>query len=173
MQIELIQTGDRVKILRDGVESGELYYAIRSGKNVLTPKKVALEGNNSVRASFDGAEVHDEIAYDGKLIKIKRQWRISTAGKWQLTLGYVPCGDLTQWTVPCVMYDENRMGAGKFPKGGIEKGWSFREDRSSIPSCSILHDGSNWQAVFTEPAKREDEISSVKTFLKKGSQLLR
>ena len=66
------------------------------------------------------------------------------------------------------MYDKNEMGEGRFPRGGIEKGWSFREDRISIPSCSILHDGAQWQAVFTNPSAKDNETSSVKTYFREG-----
>jgi hypothetical protein len=168
MRIELVQKGDRAGILQDGVEWGDLQYSIRMGRNVLVPEKVVMAGSNLIKASFYGAELQDEISGDGKLIRIKRQWKISAPGKWQLAFGYIPAGDLRQWIVPCVMYDENRMGAGKFPKGGIDKGWSFREDRISIPSCSILHNGFEWQAVFTSPAMEEGEVSSVKTFVSNG-----
>jgi hypothetical protein len=66
------------------------------------------------------------------------------------------------------MCDRNEIGEGSFPRGGVEKGWSFREDRIAIPSCSILHDGSHWQAVFTDPSVKESEISSVKTCAREG-----
>ena len=168
MQTKLIQTDDSVSILQDGVESGELYFSIRMGRNVLVPIKVVIEGSNLIKVSFPGAELQDEITGEGQLIKIKRQWKILTPGKWQFTFGYAPAADLREWVVPCVIYEENKTGEGKFPKGGIEKGWSFREDRISIPSCSILHNGSKWQAVFTSPAVTEEEISSVKTFSREG-----
>jgi hypothetical protein len=165
---ELARAGSNIKITLDGQDAGELFYSARAGKAVLQPDSVVCEGDNVAEATFKDADLRDEFTYTDGLIKIKRRWKITKPGKWQLIFGYSPSPKLRQWIVPSVMYDENRMGTGKYPTGGLERGWSFREDRIPIPSCSILHDGSTWQAVFTTPAHNEGEISSVKTFLCEG-----
>jgi len=166
MSLELIHAGKKVEIINDGIGVGELFYPIRTGKIILEPDKVIREADNVIKVVFKDAELKDEFIVDEGFIKIKRQWKILKPGKWQFMFDYCPQPDLRQWLVPSVMYGKNEVGAGRFPRGGIDKSWSFREDRVPIPSCSILHDGLKWQAVFTSPAKNDGEISSVKTFLK-------
>jgi len=165
MDIELRQDGKTVRLFREGARLGELYYFIRRGSEWLGPQEVAI-GPDSVRAVFKGAELSDRFTYSEGLVKVDRKWKITQTGRWQLGFGYCPPSHLNQWLVPSVMYDKNAMGTGRFPRGGIEAGWSFREDRIPLPSCSILHNGSDWQAVFTVPAKDDIEISSVKTYLR-------
>ena len=166
MSLELISTDKKVEIIHDGIRIGEFFYSIRTGKVILEPDKVLLEADNVIKVVFKDAELKDEFVVNEGFIKIKRHWKILKPGSWQLMFGYCPGPDLRQWLVPSVMYAKNEMGAGRFPRGGLDKGWSFREDRIPIPSCSILHDSLNWQAVFTSPATNDGEISSVKTFLK-------
>jgi len=162
----LISADKKVEIIHDVIRIGELFYSIRMGKVILEPEKVLREADNVVKVVFKDAELKDEFLVNEGFIKIKRQWKILKPGRWQLIFDYCPGPDLRQWLVPSVMYEKNEMGAGKFPRDGIDKGWSFREDRIPIPSCSILHDGLNWQAVFTSPAKNDGDVSSVKTFFK-------
>lgn len=168
MKLELIQANNGIRIAINGLWTGELFYSLRAGKAVLQPVQIVCAPDNTIKAIFKGTELTDQVTATDGLIKIKRHWKVLRPGNWQLTFTYRPAGDLTQWIVPSVMYDENRMGTGCYPKGGLDQGWSFREDRIPIPSCSILHDGRHWQAVFTEPAQSEGEISSVKTFLRDG-----
>jgi len=166
MSVELISADKKVEIVHDGVGIGKLFYSIRIGKTILEPDNVLREADNVIKVVFKDAELKDEFIVDDGFIKIIRHWKILKPYRWQLVFGYCPGPDLRQWLVPSVMYAKNEMGAGRFPRGGLDKGWSFREDRIPIPSCSILHDNLNWQAVFTSPATNDGEISSVKTFLK-------
>ncbi|MBN1374520.1 MAG: hypothetical protein JXA01_00035 [Dehalococcoidia bacterium] len=165
MQCKLKQEEQNVKIIMDGMVAGELIYSLQKGHQALNPETVRCENNNSVIAGFSGGEIRDEIQVNENLIKVVRRWTILEPGKWQLKFGYVPDAYLTQWIVPAVMYQNNSMGTGRFPRGGMEKGWSFREDRIPVPSCSIVHNGNDWQAVFASPAENENELSSVRTYL--------
>ena len=167
MELKLNQEKKTVIVTEGVIELGELYFSIRRGSEWLAPEEV-VAGPGGARAVFKGAELSDRITCAEGLVRIDRRWKISQTGSWQLGFGYCPPPQLKQWLVPSVMYDKNVMGTGRFPRGGIEAGWSFREDRIPVPSCSILHDGSDWQAVFTQPAKEDAEISSVKTCLRDG-----
>ena len=170
--MQLIKKNGRVDIIHEGVELGGVYYRLRRGKTTLEPNEILIDAGNVITVTFTGARLRDEFLADQDLITIKRRWTITEPGKWQLLFGYQPSADLDNWLVPSVMYDKNEMGEGRFPRGGIEKGWSFREDRIPVPSCSILHNGSRWQAVFTNPSSKENEISSVKTYVREGSPAL-
>jgi len=144
-----------------------MYFPLRRGNEWMQPDRVeTVQGG--LRAFFNGAELTDRITLSAGLVRVERSWKILRPGSWQLGFGYCPPANLKQWTVPAVMYDKNAMGTGRFPRGGIEAGWSFREDRIPVPSCSILHEGWQWQAVFTAPARDEATVSSVKTFLRES-----
>lgn len=165
MGIEFKQDGNRVRLIDSGTELGEMYFSLRRGNEWIQPEKVeTVQGG--VRALFKRAELTDRITLSAGLIRVERSWRILRRGSWQLAFGYCPSAQLEQWIVPSVMYDKNVMGSGRFPRGGVEAGWSLREDRIPVPSCSVLHDGSQWQAVFTQPARDESVLSSVKTYLR-------
>jgi len=164
--MELKRDGYTVGLVHDGTELGKLYYSIRRGSEWLAPDEVVTGPGNVIKAVFKHAELVDRLTFSQGLIKIDRHWKITKPGSWQLGFGYCPPAHLNQWLVPSVMYDKNVMGTGRFPRGDIDAGWSFREDRIPVPSCSILHDGSDWQAVFTEPARDNATVSSVKTYLR-------
>jgi len=166
--MQLINKNGRVQIIRDGIELGCVDYGMRRGRSTLQPGEILIESGNIITVTFADACLKDEFIVDKDLIKIKRRWTILRSGRWQLLFNYQPSADLEQWLVPSVMYDRNEMGEGRFPRGGVEKGWSFREDRIPIPSCSILHDGSHWQGVFTAPSTNQNDISSVKTYAREG-----
>jgi len=166
MELELKQDGKAVILTGGGVELGELYYSIRRGNDWLDAEQVVTGPGNTVKAFFKHAEMEDRLTFSEGLVKVDRRWKITQPGSWQLGFGYCPPPQLKQWVVPSVMYDKNAMGSGRFPRGDIDVGWSFREDRIPVPSCSILHDGSDWRAVFTAPARDDSEISSVKTCLR-------
>ncbi len=165
MDLELKQNGRTVRLIDKETVLGELYYSIRRGNDRLEPQQV-VSGPDGVRAVFEGAELTDRFTFGERLIKVDRRWKITKPGSWQLGFGYCPPAHLNRWLVPSVMYDKNVMGTGRFPRGDIDAGWSFREDRIPVPSCSILYDGSDWQAVFTEPARDNATVSSVKTYLR-------
>ncbi|MFA5399526.1 MAG: hypothetical protein WC359_03730 [Dehalococcoidia bacterium] len=168
MELELRREGATVALVIAGNELGKLYFPLRSGGRWMQPEKVVIGPGNVITASYGHAELTDRLTFSEGLIKVERSWKILRKGSWQLGFGYRPSTQLEQWIVPSIMYDKNTMGTGRYPRGGVEAGWSFREDRIPVPSCSILHDGSNWQAVFTQPAGDGSVISSVKTYPSAG-----
>ncbi len=167
MGIELKQINNLVGLIINGEELGALNFPLRCGNVWMQPEKMETE-QDVVRAFFNGAELNDRIMLSESLVRVERTWRITQKGSWQLGFGYSPSSTLEQWIVPAVMYDRNVMGTGRYPRGGVEAGWSFREDRMPVPSCSILHDGSNWQTVFARPSPDGSVLSSVKTFLRES-----
>jgi hypothetical protein len=161
-----------VRLRLSGNRSVILRYEIVTPGGRFGPLDISMEGL-VVRVRTALGEVADEIrvGVDGAL-DITRSWNISSRAPFRLPCIVQLQGFFSRWVVPSVMWDGNQDGIGKFPRGGLEVGWSFREDRCSIPSCSILigsppmgRYGSppmGW-AFFTEPAKREEELSSIKS----------
>jgi len=169
MKLKLSVVNKQAQIAVDGELIGGLHYLVRKENSFEGPGDVIKSGDNSINAVFKEGEVRDEIECRQGLIRVRRSWKILKKGRWQLMFDYTPAPVLSEWIVPAVMYEKNERGEGRFPRGGLEKGWSFREDRIPVPSCSILHNDKEWQAVFTSPAGSAGEISSVKTFISDGS----
>jgi hypothetical protein len=169
MKLELNVVEGTAGIIIDGQLQGRLHYSSRIGDSCLLQCEVVPTGDNVIKAVFMEAEITDVFEAGEGFVRVKRSWKILKPSRWQLLFNYSPEPVLTGWLVPAVMYEKNEKGEGNFPRGGIEEGWSFREDRIPIPSCSILHNDSEWQAVFSGPARDEGEISSVKTFMDDGS----
>ena len=119
------------------------------------------------------ATICDELrlATDG-VLEVDRRWLIRNGVRTRLAFGVQFAGSFPRWVVPAVMYDGNAEGSGKFPRGGPEVGWSFREDRCPIPSCAILCGAGGGWALFTRGAETEEELSSIKTFLVDGDVTL-
>jgi hypothetical protein len=144
---------------------GRLRYFISHNGKILRPQQVDLNGN-TIEANFGTAVLIDRVEEQSHLIIVHRRWDLTESGKWKLFFNYnVMTPHLNQWAVPSVVYHDNQHGQGRFPKGGIDRGWSFREDRIPIPSCAILYDRKGFQAVFTAPAQNENTLSSIKTFM--------
>jgi hypothetical protein len=119
-----------------------------------------------VAAENDFLEIEDELKHSGGLIVISRRWTIKKAGNWQLSFRVAPFDrTLTGLVIPALMYHDNLEGEGKFPRGGLKAGWSFREDRMPVPSCAVLFGGVACFAVFTEPARSEADISSIRAYM--------
>lgn len=117
--------------------------------------------------SDDKIFVTDIFFKEQNSIIVESKWDITSSGIYKFKTCFVPYIEKDfNWVVPSVMYNKNKDGIGKFPKGGLEKAWSFREDRVSIPSCSILYKENKFVSISCNAAKSEKDISSVKTFYK-------
>lgn len=146
-------------------ESVVIDYSFRIDVHRILPERLAIS-EQSVVADFGRlGKIFDTIEPDshGKTITILRRWALEVSGN--LRIGFAVESDLdpVRWIVPSVMYDGNKIGSGSFPRGGPEVGWSFREDRCSLPSATIVADNRNSLALATEAAKEEKYLSSNTT----------
>jgi Glycosyl hydrolase family 76 len=140
-------------------------YAFRLDAQKLAPERVSVEPQSVIADFGRHGKIFDSIKSDerGKIITILRRWALTVSGNLRVNFGVTTDLEPIRWVVPSVMYDGNRIGSGSFPRGGAEVGWSFREDRCSLPSATIVADDRNSLALATEPASREKYLSSCTT----------
>lgn len=159
-----------VQVKRNGRLIGELLYRLSHKGRLFHPRLIECGRKATVRVDFGTALLSDTIKEKDDLLVVERQWTIYRPGSWRLLFTYRPgLGRVREWCVPAVMYNGNEQGKGSFPSGGLEEGWSFREDRMPVPSCSLLLDSEgSAQALFCSPAASENEISGIKSSLEAG-----
>ncbi len=137
------------------------YYLLKKSEKIF-PNRIKHE-NQEIRCDFDVGKIKDKIEEGKNSLQVERSWEIKKRGEFKLPFKIFSPYSLENWIIPCVNYNGNPKGEGKFPKPALDEGWSFREDRIGIPSCSIIKDDNGPIAFFTSPAKTEDEISSILT----------
>ncbi len=113
----------------------------------------------------DTTNERTEAALQCERWRIDRTWSIITERRRRCIFAFALSAPVAPqyWLVPAVMYDENRYGEGRFPRGGVDIGWSFCEDRCALPSSAMVCDAHRFVAVATKPAETERDLSSVKT----------
>jgi hypothetical protein len=136
------------------------------------PDRTDVLADGSVRAHFDGlgtlVDTVVPIETAGPVVVIERRLALRGRGRIRPAFGVrVPMEPL-RWVVPGVMYDGNRVGEGRFPTGGPQTGWSFREDRVTLPSASFVGDDTRWVGLWTTPATTEPGLTSIRTLAKDG-----
>jgi len=103
-------------------------------------------------------DVHDRIVKKGRnFIVVERDWPPDYEFYFVLRYNFRP----TFWIIPAVVYNGNRQGFGTFPRPSLRTPWFFREDRCTIPSAGIVENDKYVVALFVDPAKSEEELSSV------------
>jgi hypothetical protein len=155
-------------IIQNNLTLGKLIYKITRDKQSLFASSIHIT-DTTVVVDLGSAIISDTLSEKDDQIVIDRKWQINKPGKWKLHCLFEIADDsLKNWVVPAVMYDENRRGQGHYPKGGLNIGWAFREDRMPIPSCSILHNDKTFISLHCDPADKEKDLSSIKTFQSEG-----
>jgi hypothetical protein len=159
-----------INIRVDGAFIGSLKYRIYCGNETLLPLSIEVLDNNKIRVEFDRCVILDGVKTDDDALIINRLWEIKRAGKFALSFLFTPeINKPDEWIVPSVMYRQNALGEGKYPRGNWDMGWSFREDRIPIPSCAILTRDTRFNSVFAFPSRDCSDISSIKTYAYNGA----
>lgn len=162
-----------INVFINNNKTGRIYYTmlkhhIFNRVNEMRPTQISIIDNNKIKSTFDdSSEILDVITYKEELLTIEREWTIKSKGRYQLIFRYSPTlnnDKIRDWIIPSVMYQENIHGEGKFPRGKWSDGWSFREDRMPIPSCSLLQSDNAYISVFCDSADSHKFTSSIKTF---------
>jgi hypothetical protein len=164
--------GAAVRVSFPDGRSAVLRYDVETPRGRVAPRAVAVEGAR-VRASLPMGTVTDNLALapDGGL-DVVRRWDLRPRGPVRCLFTVEAGGAYPRWVVPAVMYDGNAEGRGRFPRGGLEVGWSFREDRCPIPSCAVVAGDSGSWALFTQPAPDEARLSSIRSSAAPGGAAL-
>ncbi len=156
-------------------EEGEInfsiIYQLEIDSRVVLADKVEVSAGHVI-ANFGDAKIIDEINFSDGIVTIQRQWNIKAQTNASLFFSVMKSIIPKNWIVPGVMYNGNKEGFGKFPVGDTSVGWSFREDRCTIPSCSIIEWENGFLALFTRPAESERYISSIMTTSTKSQTTL-
>ena len=108
---------------------------------------------------------NDDVTYvDSGLFKVKRTVKNSGRTR-RMGKFFVLVDDLFLYkksTIPCVMFDENKLSGGKEPHGFSynNKTWLFSYDRVSIPSCTVSENADHVCALFASDANADSLRSS-------------
>ncbi|NQT60704.1 MAG: hypothetical protein HQ557_17160 [Bacteroidetes bacterium] len=154
----------------NGLEIVLAYKVVSNGK-IFDPFALKIVGAE-VEVMFDGCTLWDQVTENADKFVFNRKWEIHKPGYWALYFDVE--SELADAEVlnPAIMYNGNKSGKGLFPKGGLSVGWSFREDRMPVPSCSMVYNGVSCMILFTEPAASEEYISSILSKSKSNNILL-
>lgn len=158
----------KAAIFIKGKNMGELCYSLKYNNIEFNAIQLIYQPErNELKALFNQGEINDIFQLAEDELIIARNYQIFLKGMWKLVFSFIPhLADQPEWIVPAVMYQKNTHGNGKYPKGGLEAGWAFREDRIPVPSCSILYDSTQSCSIWCDPADDDKYLSSVKTYMK-------
>jgi hypothetical protein len=145
---------------------GYIRYTLLRNRNILLPAELVTIDGMTATVKFTGVTVTDRFSDVGDGVRIEREWRVTRPGDYRFHFDFITSGTgFGNRIVPSVMYDGNVHGEGKFPKGGLDVPWSFREDRMPVPGCTAVYGESGYRAVFMSPAQDDSFTGSAMTFL--------
>lgn len=162
MGISLSINGDKIHVVALKDSEFAISYKIEIDQEFYTPEKLIINGNE-IEVRFGCCTLRDFFIEDAERIVIERQWEINKSGFLALYFNIELKLAGAELMYPAVLYNRNKFGKGLFLRGGLAEGWSIREDRLPIPSCSVIYNSLVTWALYTEPARFEKYISSVQS----------
>jgi len=138
-----------------------LHYYKKRGASAPLPVRVDDNRDKKIYHFADGSTVTDIVrtVADG-IDEITRRWEIRGRGRYRLFFEHDTGRFFDDWIVPAVLYRGNEDGMGYFPRGGIDSGWEFREDRMGIPGAFFALSEGDAAGIFVEPAVGPRDITS-------------
>jgi hypothetical protein len=118
--------------------------------------KAVVNGEGTVFI-FDGGIVSvltaEEDRRDGHIGALTVEAIFSGQGAWSVLITLeTQAPEKSRLFVPAVSYRENSTGTGVFPKGGLEAGWEFMEERMPICGCVSYYVDGDVSYVYLDPA---------------------
>jgi hypothetical protein len=135
---------------------------------------ISVQGNKAKRQYSDAsgpvALVEDDYFAVPGLLSIRRRWKLLRPGTWNLGISFLVRGgaDDAEIFVPGVLYRGNAMGKGSFPKRALAPVWSFLENRTPLPNCVQIRDGSVAMLCSAEPAKEPALLGAAEAVVSQG-----
>jgi hypothetical protein len=163
LHLTTIRNGTAVSADFPDGRSAVIRYDVITPRGRVAPDSVEVARDSAAAVGAAGSMRDIFLLADDGVLEITRRWDLPTRSPVRCPFTVELPGAFPHWVVPSVMYDGNAEGRGRFPRGGLEAGWSFREDRCSIPSCAIVSGDSGSWALFTHPALDDEGISSVRS----------
>lgn len=157
MSLSLKISGNKVHITSMGNIVFNMEYRASNGGIFKSPLDLNIEGSG-IEVKFDGCTIWDQITEIEDKLVIARKWKIDQTGPRAIYFDIEAILKDAEVISPAIIYNGNKSGKGLFPKGGLETGWSFREDKLPIPSCSVIYNDKNNFILYTDPASSEEYI---------------
>ena len=103
------------------------------------------------------------VFQDSRFTVVESEWTITESGSYELAsrISFSKKSGKLELFIPSVLYRKNNCGRGAFPKGGIERAFAFREDRTPLPGCVVIRDGCDFTAFCISPASDPSEAAHV------------
>jgi hypothetical protein len=163
LRLTVVRNGTAVRALFPDGRSAVIRYDIITPRGRVSADAVEVTHNSAAATCAVGSMLDFFLLDDDGTLEIRRRWDLSTRSPVRCPFTVELSGAFPHWVVPAVMYDGNAEGKGRFPRGGLEAGWSFREDRCPIPSCAIVSGDSGSWALFTYPSLDDEDVTSVRS----------
>ena len=103
------------------------------------------------------------VFQDSRFAAVETEWTITESGSYELAsrISFSKKSGKLELFIPSVLYRKNNCGRGAFPKGGIERAFAFREERTPLPGCVVIRDGCDFTAFCISPASDPSETAHV------------
>ncbi|PKL12825.1 MAG: hypothetical protein CVV52_08505 [Spirochaetae bacterium HGW-Spirochaetae-8] len=154
-------------VAEDGEATGiRVGYGLSRDGLTMCPEDVQLLGDTvSATFKYEGvvfATIDDCYSCTGGLLTVHRSVSLVCPGAYQLDLPFsLDFQSQPTVFVPAVMYRDNLMGRGAFPRRTSVNEWSFLESRTPLPSCAMLYDRQQSFIACAGPAQEASSLSSV------------
>lgn len=159
MQFEIVDNKTVVVRFKKGEPICRLDYRLLSEAGMLGVEALSTAGNG-VKASFGTgtdmiATVEDVFREDSGHLVIERTSTFSKKGSYRLVQTFLVSFDSEpSLFVPSVLYKDNRMGRGAFPRRTMEEPqWSFIESRTPLPGITVLYTKEQTFAICCDPSR--------------------
>ena len=153
MQLQTTAYKHQLLLQRDEVSLFMMPYQISVDGGAVFADEVAFDGGR-VEAHFGDSLIKDEYTFESGLITVRRVWRLQGAFRARLMFSAMRRATPQLWAMPGALYRN-------LPPG-TEFSASRMETQCTVPSMLFLQDEKIFFALFTQPAQKPGDVSSVR-----------